>query len=301
MHSTPEQEGSIDHFIDALWLEVGLSASTLAAYRRDLTLYETWLRGVRPQAKLRDTQTEDLQAYWASQYKTIQTSTHNRRLSVFKRYFAWGIQAGFLIHDPTLSLSFAKLSPRIPSVLSEEEVERLLQVPCLDTPLGLRDRAMLELMYASGLRVTELVNVQLGHIRLEANALCVVGKGHKERWVPFGQIAAHFIKKYIQEGRPQILKMQVSPYVFVTHRKGAMTRLTFWLLIKRYAAQAGIQAPLSPHTLRHAFATHLLNHGADLRVVQLLLGHADIGTTTIYTHVARSHLEELVAKHHPRA
>jgi integrase/recombinase XerD len=301
MHATQEQEGSIDHFVDALWLEVGLSASTLAAYRRDLTLYETWLQSVRPQAKLRDTQTEDLQAYWASQYKTIQTSTHNRRLSVFKRYFAWAIQAGFLTQDPTLSLSFAKMPSRVPSVLSEQQVELLLQAPHLDTPLGLRDRAMLELMYASGLRVSELVNVKLNHIRLEANALCVLGKGGKERWVPFGQMAADFINRYTQQARPEILKAKSSSYLFVTCRGQVMTRLTFWLLVKKYAIQAGIQVSLSPHTLRHAFATHLLNHGADLRVVQLLLGHADIGTTTIYTHVARSHLEELVAKHHPRA
>lgn len=302
MRLMPLQEdsrASIDRFIDAVWIEDGLSPNTLAAYRRDLTLYAEWLAKERDRS-LDDTTEIDLREHAASQHATSKATTANRRLTVFKRYFRWALREKLLDKDPTLKLLAAKQPLRVPKVLSEAQVDSLLAAPDVDTPRGLRDRTMLELMYASGLRVSELVDIRTVQLGMAEGALRVTGKGAKERLVPFGEEAHAWLTRYLAEARADILQGQVSDALFVTARGGPMTRQMFWQLIKKYALQAGINAPLSPHTLRHAFATHLLNHGADLRAVQLLLGHADISTTTIYTHVARERLKALHATHHPR-
>ncbi|WP_430699135.1 site-specific tyrosine recombinase XerD [Rubrivivax gelatinosus] len=291
---------SIDRFVDALWIEDGLASLTLAAYRRDLTLYAGWL--ARRHAKALDASTEtDLLGYIAERHVATRATTANRRLTVFKRYFRWALREHLVAGDPTLRLLSARQPLRVPKSLSERQVEALLAAPAVDTPLGLRDRAMIELMYASGLRVSELVGSKSVHLSLPDGVLRVLGKGSKERIVPFGEEAHGWLRRYLAEARAVILGGQASDALFVTARGGPMTRQAFWLLVKKYAREAGILAPLSPHTLRHAFATHLLNHGADLRAVQLLLGHADIGTTTIYTHVARERLRLLHSRHHPRA
>lgn len=289
---------AIDRFIDALWIEDGLSANTLAAYRRDLTLYVQWLAGESGKS-LDDTREVDLRSYAVVQAASKATSA-NRRLTVFKRYFRWALREHLLEADPTLRLASAKQPLRVPKTLSESQVEALLHAPDVDTPLGLRDRAMLELMYASGLRVSELVGFKSVHLSLTDSAMRVTGKGARERLLPFGEEARAWLVRYIEEARADILGGQVSDALFVTARGGPMTRQMFWQLIKKYARLAGVLTPLSPHTLRHAFATHLLNHGADLRAVQMLLGHADISTTTIYTHVARERLKTLHQQHHPR-
>ncbi|MGV3572985.1 MAG: site-specific tyrosine recombinase XerD [Ramlibacter sp.] len=288
----------IDTFIDALWLEDGLSRNTLAAYRRDLTLYTQWLepRG----GSLLATTEADLQAYFAARHAGSKATSSNRRLTVFKRYFRWALRERLLDADPTLRLQSAKQALRVPQTLTEAQVELLLGAPDVDTPLGLRDRTMLELLYASGLRVSELVTLKTFQVGMNEGVLRVMGKGSKERLVPFGEMARDWIVRYLAEARGAILGGQQTDDLFVTARGHAMTRAMFWLLVKKHARTAGIHAPLSPHTLRHAFATHLLNHGADLRAVQMLLGHADISTTTIYTHVARERLKVLHAQHHPR-
>jgi integrase/recombinase XerD len=289
---------AIDRFIDALWIEDGLAANSLAAYRRDLTLYVQWLATEHGKS-LNDTREVDLRAYAVVQAAGKATSA-NRRLTVFKRYFRWALREHLLDADPTLRLSSAKQPLRVPKTLSEAQVEALLAAPDTDTPLGLRDRTMLELMYASGLRVSELVGLKSVHLSLTDAALRVTGKGSRERLLPFGEEAREWVVRYIEEARADILGGQQSDALFVTARGGPMTRQMFWQLVKKYARQAGILSPLSPHTLRHAFATHLLNHGADLRAVQMLLGHVDISTTTIYTHVARERLKTLHQQHHPR-
>ena len=295
-------EAAVSPFIDSLWLEEGLARNTLDAYRRDLSALATWL-AERGQGLNQATEA-DLQAYFAERHAQTRATTANRRLTVFKRYFRWALRERLLAKDPTLRLLTARQPLRVPKTLSEAQVEALLQAPDVGTPLGLRDRAMLELMYASGLRVSELVNLKTWHVGLTEGVLRVTGKGNKERLVPFGQVAAQWIGRYLTQGRPDILGGLGSDDLFVTSRGTragqAMTRIMFWQLVKKYAVMAGITAPLSPHTLRHAFATHLLNHGADLRAVQMLLGHADISTTTIYTHVARERLKSVVAQHHPR-
>ena len=298
-------EASAGAFIDALWLEEGLSRNTLDAYRRDLVLFGQWLAGQGTSAKtLPEAGEADISAYFAARHDQTRATTANRRLTVFKRYFRWALRERLITTDPTLRLLAARQPLRVPKTLSETQVEALLAAPDTGTPLGLRDRAMLELMYASGLRVSELVTLRTYHVGLNEHVLRITGKGNKERLVPFGQVAGDWLQRYLHEGRPQILAGQQSEDLFVTARGSrageAMTRVMFWQLVKRYAQQAGITAPLSPHTLRHAFATHLLNHGADLRAVQMLLGHADISTTTIYTHVARERLKAIVAQHHPR-
>jgi integrase/recombinase XerD len=294
-------QSSIDTFIDALWLEDGLSKNTLEAYRRDLSLYADWL-GTQEQGgrSLNDTSEDDLASYFSDKHASTKATSANRRLTVFKRYFRWALRERITQVDPTLKLQSAKPPARNPGVPSEAQVERLLAAPTEDTALGLRDRAMLELMYASGLRVSELVGLKTFHLGLNEGVLRVMGKGDKERLVPFGQVAREWINVYLAEARPDILKNQQTEDLFVTVRGCGMSRVMFWMLVKKYAALAGITSPLSPHTLRHAFATHLLNHGAALRAVQLLLGHADISTTTIYTHVARERLKVLHAQHHPR-
>jgi integrase/recombinase XerD len=289
---------AIDAFIDALWLEEGLSRNTLAAYRRDLSLYQAWLaqRGTALPASTE----ADLHGYFAARHAGSKATSANRRLTVFKRYFRWALRERMVTADPTLRLQSARQPLRVPKTLTEAQVEALLEAPDVDTPLGLRDRTMLELMYASGLRVSELVTLRTFELGMNEGVLRVTGKGSKERLVPFGQVARDWIVRYLAEARPAILAGQQSDDLFVTGRGHGMTRAMFWVIVKKQAAAAGITAPLSPHTLRHAFATHLLNHGADLRAVQMLLGHADISTTTIYTHVARERLKALHAQHHPR-
>jgi integrase/recombinase XerD len=297
--SLASSHASIDRFIDALWIEDGLSANTLAAYRRDLTLYAQWLAATHDR-DLDSTSESDLREHAVVMHTGRKATSANRRLTVFKRYFRWALREQLLTSDPTLKLLSAKQPPRIPKVLSEAQVDALLEAPLVDTPLGLRDRTMLELMYASGLRVSELVTLKTVHMGLDEGVLRVTGKGSKERLVPFGEEAHAWLRRYLAEARSEILQAQTSDALFVTHRGEGMTRQMFWQLVKKYALLAHITAPLSPHTLRHAFATHLLNHGADLRAVQMLLGHADISTTTIYTHVARERLKALHATHHPR-
>ena len=288
----------IDAFADALWLEEGLARNTLDAYRRDLIALVHWLA---PHCKgLLQVQETDLQAYFAYRHAQTRATTANRRLTVFKRFFGWALRERLVAQDPTLRLQAARQPLRVPKTLSQAQVEALLAAPDVGTPLGLRDRAMLELMYASGLRVSELVALKTWHLGMNEGVLRVLGKGSKERLVPFGEVARQWLERYLQEARTAILAGQQTDDLFVTARGAGMTRVMFWMLVKKYAGLAGITAPLSPHTLRHAFATHLLNHGADLRVVQLLLGHADISTTTIYTHVARERLRQLHAQHHPR-
>ncbi len=299
----PESQEAIDRFADALWLEDGLSANTLAAYRRDLAQFSHWLSEHQGLVLLQ-TQEYHLQAYFAARHAHSKATSANRRLTVFRRFFHWALRESLVRVDPTLKLLAAKQALRVPKTLSEAQVEALLAAPDANDPLGLRDRAMLELMYASGLRVSELVGLKTLHVSLNESVLRVLGKGSKERLVPYGQIAGEWLTHYLQQARPELLQGRQSEALFVTSagpKAGTgMSRVMFWNLVKRYAVQAGITAPLSPHTLRHAFATHLLNHGADLRAVQMLLGHADISTTTIYTHVARERLKTLHAQHHPR-
>ena len=291
----------IDDFIDALWLEDGLSKNTLAAYRRDLTLFAQWLGAQRSGTALDTAKETDLQAYMGARLSTKGKATSaNRRLTVFKRYYRWALRERRIAADPSIRLMPARQMPRAVKTLSEKQVDDLLGAPDVDSPLGLRDRAMLELMYASGLRVSELVALKATDMSLNDGVLRVLGKGSKERLVPFGAEARRWIERYLEDSRPAILDGQQTPDLFVTARGAGMTRVMFWVIVKKHAATAGIHVPLSPHTLRHAFATHLLNHGVDLRAVQLLLGHADISTTTIYTHVARERLKQLHASHHPR-
>jgi integrase/recombinase XerD len=289
----------IDRFVDAIWIEEGLAANTLAAYRRDLSLFAAWLDREHGRSLIAASET-DLRQYALARHAGSAAASTNRRLTVFKRFFRWAVRERLVDADPTLKLDSARQPLRVPKTLSEAQVEALLAAPDVETPLGLRDRAMLELLYASGLRVSELVTLKTVHVSLSEAALRVTGKGAKERLVPFGEEAHRWIERYLGEARSGILAGQASDALFVTRRGGPMSRQMFWKLIKSHALRAGIAAPLSPHTLRHAFATHLLNHGADLRAVQMLLGHADISTTTIYTHVARERLKQLHALHHPR-
>ena len=298
-------EASVGTFIDALWLEEGLSRNTLDAYRRDLVLFGQWLASREGGAKaLPEAGEADINGYFAERHAQTRATTANRRLTVFKRYFRWALRERLISTDPTLRLLAARQPLRVPKTLSEAQVEALLNAPDTGTPLGQRDRAMLELLYASGLRVSELVSIKTFQVGLNEHVLRVTGKGNKERLVPFGQVAGQWLQAWLAQGRRELLGGQPSDDLFITARGSragsAMTRAMFWQLVKKYALAAGITAPLSPHTLRHAFATHLLNHGADLRAVQMLLGHADISTTTIYTHVARERLKAVVAQHHPR-
>jgi integrase/recombinase XerD len=288
----------IDGFLDALWLEDGLSRNTLAAYRRDLVGLARWL-ATREVGLIAAGEVE-LTGYFAGEHATTRATTANRRLAVLRRFFRWALRERLVATDPTVRLRGARRAPRFPKSLNEAQVEALLSAPEVTAALGLRDRAMLELLYATGLRVSELVGLKLSELSLSEGLVRVVGKGNKERIVPLGEEARAWIERYLRRSRPELLGRRVSDAVFVTQRGGAMTRQMFWILVKRYAERASISAPLSPHGLRHAFATHLLNHGADLRVVQLLLGHADISTTQIYTHVARARLQALHAQHHPR-
>lgn len=301
--AAPHCPASVQAFCDALWLEDGLSANTLAAYRRDLLLLSTWLQaqsGPCGARSLEQASEADLQAYIAARHADSRASSSNRRLAVFRRYFGWLVRQARRADDPTQRLLGARQPQRFPKSLSEAQVEALLAAPDTESVLGLRDRAMLETLYATGLRVSELVGLPGVSVSLPDGVLRVIGKGGKERLVPLGEVACQWIARYVSHARATLLGRASSDALFVTARGGPMTRQMFWTLIRRHARQAGIHAPLSPHVLRHAFATHLLNHGADLRVVQMLLGHADISTTQIYTHVARERLKVLHAQHHPR-
>ncbi|MFZ4115017.1 MAG: site-specific tyrosine recombinase XerD [Polynucleobacter sp.] len=298
---TVNQE-AIDQFCDACWLEDGLSKNSLSAYRRDLTLFANWLELDSECTKsIYQVVEADLTAYMASK-RDDKASTANRRLTVFKRFYRYALRQHLVEQDPCLKLRAAKQAQRFPKVLSEEQITTLLNTPDTDEALGLRDRTMLELMYASGLRVSEIVSLKTVALGLNEGVVRVVnGKGGKERLVPFGAEAGEWLRRYLQEARHVLLEGKTCQEVFVGRHTGSgLTRQAFWSIIKRYAQLADIKVPLSPHTLRHAFATHLLNHGADLRVVQLLLGHADISTTQIYTHVARERLKSIHAQHHPR-
>ncbi|QLQ24191.1 MAG: site-specific tyrosine recombinase XerD [Dechloromonas sp.] len=290
----------IDNFCDALWLEDGLAKATLDSYRSDLGRLSLWLAKEDREALL-DLDATTATAFIAHLSRQTRASSQSRYLSTLRRFYRWQLARGRIVADPTLKLANPTSPSRLPKVMSEKQVDSLLSAPDLDTPLGLRDRAMLETLYASGLRVSELVNLRLHEVGFNEAVLRALGKGSKERLVPLGEQAIDWLGRYLKEARREILDGQQSDALFVTARGGPMTRQAFWQLIKRYALRAGI-APerLSPHVLRHAFATHLLNHGADLRVVQLLLGHADISTTQIYTHVARERLKALHATHHPR-
>ncbi len=291
---------AIDAFIESLWLEEGLSKNTQLAYRRDLQLFADWLASQDEPRALEQSREFDLMAYASARHDGSKATSTNRRLSVFKRFFRWALRERRLQVDPTLKLTAARKPMRVPKTLTQGQIEALLNAPDVGTAQGLRDRAMLELMYASGLRVTELVTLKSVHVGLREAVLRVTGKGDKERLVPFGEEAHAWLTRYLQEARPQLLRAQGSDELFLTKLGRSMGRETFWRLVKKYAVIAGITSPISPHTLRHAFATHLLNHGADLRAVQLLLGHADLSTTQIYTHVARERLRALHAAHHPR-
>ena len=290
----------IDQFCDRLWLEEGLSDLTLAAYRRDLRIFAKWLEAHRGK-ELQDAQQMDVEAYLAHRFvQKIKPRSAARYLSTLKRFYRWLARETKISADPTLNLDSPKLPRPLPKSLSEMDVEHLLSIDDLHTPLGMRDKAMLETLYATGLRVSELVGLKLLGLNLDAGIVRVTGKGGKERLVPLGEEAILWLGRYLKVARPQLLNRQVSDAVFVTQHGKGMTRQAFWYLLKRRAKLAGLTQPLSPHTLRHAFATHLLNHGADLRVVQMLLGHADISTTQIYTHVARERLKQLHSQHHPR-
>ncbi len=299
---SPAHQDTIDRFVDALWLEEGLSRNTLAAYRRDLVPFAQWLQA--RDVSLDGTLEHHLHGYFAARHDQTRATTANRRLSVFKRYFRWAVREHRMQQDPTLRMLAARTPMRVPKIITEAQVEALLAAPDLDTPLGVRDRTMLELMYASGLRVSELVEMRVLNVSLQEHVLRVVGKGNKERLVPFGEEAAVWLRRYLADVRPQLVQARPGVALFVTARGtqagSGMSRMMFWNIVKKYARMAGIAVDPSPHTLRHAFATHLLNHGADLRAVQMLLGHADISTTTIYTHVARERLKQLHAQHHPR-
>ncbi|MDE0154233.1 MAG: site-specific tyrosine recombinase XerD [Gammaproteobacteria bacterium] len=288
----------IDQFLDALWLERGLSENTLSAYRSDLYSYSGWLASSASRDLLQS-RPEDVLAYLATLTgKSSRTSA--RRLSSLRRFFQYLAREGRIGHDPCARIAAPRIGRPLPKSLTEEEVESLLGAPDTTTAVGQRDRAMLEVLYATGLRVSELVGLQLGQVNLRQGVLRVIGKGNKERLVPLGEEASDWVEKFIRQGRAELLQGPPVDVLFPSRRGRMMARQTFWHAIKRHAIRAGISKTLSPHVVRHAFATHLLNHGADLRVVQMLLGHSDISTTQIYTHVARERLKNLHAEHHPR-
>lgn len=297
----PAQQALIDAFLDALWMEHGLSENTLASYGSDLKGLAAWLT-CTARGGLLAASRADLQAYLAHRFALGATARSAARLlSSLRRFYRYQLREGRIQSDPTGLLESPRLGRPLPGSLSEQEVEALLGAPHTHTPLGLRDRAMLELLYACGLRVSELVGLALDRLNLRQGAIRVSGKGRKERQVPMGEQALDWVHRYLDTGRPALLRPgAASEVVFLTHRGRGMTRQAFWYRVKRYAGEAGIGKPLSPHTLRHAFATHLLNHGADLRAVQMLLGHSDLSTTQIYTHVARARLQALHSRHHPR-
>lgn len=292
----------IDEFIDALWLADGLAKNTLAGYRNDLRLFANWLD--EHHAMLGSVENRDVNAYLAARHASadgMAVASQRRLMASLKRFYLWLLDQGRIANDPLRDIEKPRPIQRFPKTLSEKQVAALLNAPDIATPLGLRDRAMLELLYATGLRVSELVGLRLFELSLNDHVVRALGKGAKERLVPLGEVAADWLMRYLADARGDLLGIRQSDMLFVTQRGAGMTRQMFWTLIKKYATLVGIpQQHISPHVLRHAFATHLLNHGADLRVVQLLLGHADISTTQIYTHVARERLKQLHQQHHPR-
>lgn len=292
------QTDTLDAFIDHLWLEDGLAKNTLESYRADLSQFASWLS--QNKLSLLDASQSNIQQYLAVKFPYSKPRSIGRLIASMRRFYRYCLREHLLEVDPTLQIDSPKLPRSLPKSLNEQEVEDLLDAPDTSEPIGLRDRAMLELLYASGLRVSELVTIKVTEVSTQDGVVRVTGKGSKTRLVPMGEEAADWIIRYLKHARPEILQRKMSDALFVTNRAAAMTRQAFWYLIKRYAIQAGIQKPMSPHVLRHAFATHLLNHGADLRVVQMLLGHSDISTTQIYTHVARERLKNLHSVHHPR-
>jgi integrase/recombinase XerD len=295
----PDDETLVDGFIDRLWMERGLSKNTLVSYRSDIAGFARWLRSHG--SNLVQAQRAHLQSYLAERIsRSARPRSTARLLSSLKRLFRFMCREGMRADDPSALIEAPKLGRSLPKSLSESEIESLLTAPDTSTTLGIRDQAMLELMYASGLRVSEMVTLTLDQINMHRGLLRLIGKGDKERLVPMGESAQDCLQQYLDEARPELLKGRSDQSVFVTARGSAMTRQAFWYMIKRYAKPIGISERLSPHTLRHSFATHLLNHGADLRVVQMLLGHSDLSTTQIYTHVARERLKQLHATHHPR-
>ena len=294
-----EQSGLdvVEQFLSALWLERGLSENTITAYRSDLYSYSGWL--ALASRDLLQSRPEDILAYLAS-LSGRSPRTSARRLSSLRRFFQYLVREGCSSHDPCARIAAPGIGRPLPTSLTEVEVERLLAAADISTVIGQRDRAMLEVLYATGLRVSELVSLQLGQVNLRQGVIRVVGKGNKERLVPLGEEAVDWLEKFVCQGRAELLRGSPMATLFPSRRGRMMTRQTFWHAVRRYALKAGIAKRLSPHVVRHAFATHLLNHGADLRVVQMLLGHSDISTTQIYTHVARERLKNLHAEHHPR-
>ena len=295
---TNVNSSQLDTFIDHLWLEDGLSKNTLESYRADLSQFNAWL--TKQHKELLSANQADIQHYLAVKFPQSKPRSISRLIASMRRFYHYALRESLIKTDPTLQIESPKLPRSLPKSLNEKEVEDLLNAPDIKQPIGLRDRAMLELLYASGLRVSELVGVKVTEVSTQDGVVRVTGKGSKTRLVPMGEEAADWIDQYLKQARPKILDGQMTDALFVTARGNAMTRQAFWYLIKRYVLVAGISKHMSPHVLRHAFATHLLNHGADLRVVQMLLGHADISTTQIYTHVARERLKQLHSMHHPR-
>ncbi len=295
---TDANASQLDIFIDHLWLEDGLSKNTLESYRLDLTSFSLWLSTQNKQLLTVDQ--ADIQQYLAVKFPLSKPRSISRLIASLRRFYRFLLRENKISLDPTIQIQSPKLPRSLPKSLNEDEVVALLNAPNIDEPIGLRDRAMLELLYACGLRVSELVGVKATEVSLSDGVVRVTGKGSKTRLVPMGEEAVDWISRYLSKARPVILQKRLCDALFVTNRGEAMTRQAFWHLIKRYSLLAGITKRMSPHVLRHAFATHLLNHGADLRVVQMLLGHADISTTQIYTHVARERLKQLHSMHHPR-
>jgi integrase/recombinase XerD len=296
-----QESALIEQFLDALWLERNLAENTLASYRLDLQALGAWLN--QKNTSLLQAQALDLQAFLADRVEGGYKATSSARLlSAMRRLFQYLYRENMRSDDPTALLASPKLPQRLPKDLSEAQVDALLKAPCVDQPLELRDKAMLEVLYATGLRVSELVGLTISDVSLRQGVVRVIGKGNKERLVPLGEEAVYWIENYLEHGRPWMVNGQALDVLFPSNRSQQMTRQTFWHRIKHYAILAGIDSErLSPHVLRHAFATHLLNHGADLRVVQMLLGHSDLSTTQIYTHVATERLKQLHQQHHPRA
>ncbi|MBZ4200724.1 MAG: site-specific tyrosine recombinase XerD [Methylotenera sp.] len=295
---TAADASALDSFIDHLWLEDGLAKNTLTSYRLDLSAFAIYLK--QENKSLSSAEQSDIQHYLALRFPHSKPRSISRLIASMRRFYRYLLRDNKISLDPSLQIQSPKLPRSLPKSLNEDEVLSLLNAPNLNEALGLRDKAMLELLYACGLRVSELVGVKVTEVSISDGVVRITGKGSKTRLVPMGEEAVNWISRYLTEGRPAILHKRLCDALFVTSRGEAMTRQAFWYLIKRYALIASIQKPMSPHVLRHAFATHLLNHGADLRVVQMLLGHADISTTQIYTHVARERLKQLHSAHHPR-
>ena len=297
----PAPKEMIDLFLDTIWMERGLSKNTLAAYRADLTALARWLKS-RDETHLAEAERADILAFIAERAeKGARPRSTARQLSSFRRFFRYLVREGNLTDDPTSNIQMPKIGRTLPKTLTESQVEDLLKAPNTDEPLGFRDRTMLEVLYATGLRVSELINLKLSQINLEQGVVRIMGKGDRERLIPLYEDSTDWINRFVAGARLEILLERQTDYLFPTRRGDRMTRQAFWHIIKRYARKAKIGKELSPHSLRHAFATHMLNNGADLRVVQMLLGHSDLSTTQIYTHVARERLKNLHSKHHPRA